>query len=158
MVGFIWMTPWNWLLETMWQRFVSPWLSARGNLTQTIRTQYLHPAFQTLMHELGHNLGLDHSNVNGAVMSAIHPWRSPGFVLKLQPDDVRRIQAMYGGATGTGGVQTLPPGQPTGGQVKNPARCEQTLSYVITDYATTIDTMDLFSYKKATISDNTYSV
>ena len=70
------------------------------------------------MHELGHNLGLQHSNVKGAVMSAIHPVRSPGFVLKLQPDDVRRIQAMYGAGTGSGGVQTLPPGELTGGQVK----------------------------------------
>ena len=79
---------------------------------------YLHPLFQTLMHELGHNLGLEHSNVKGSVMYAFQPWRPPDFVLKLQPDDVRRIQALYGAGTGTGGVQTLPPEQPTGGQVK----------------------------------------
>ena len=70
------------------------------------------------MHELGHNLGLQHSNVKGAVMYSMQIRRPPGFVLKLQPDDVRRIQAMYGAGTGTGGVQNLPSGVATGGQVK----------------------------------------
>ena len=68
------------------------------------------------MHELGHNLGLQHSNVKGAVMYSMQIRRPPGFVLKLQPDDVRRIQAMYG--AGTGGVQNLPSGVATVGQVK----------------------------------------
>ena len=74
--------------------------------------------FQTLMHEIGHNLGLDHSNVRGSVMWPRIIRRPPDFVLKLQPDDVRRIQALYGAGTGTGGVQILPPEQPTGSQVK----------------------------------------
>ena len=74
--------------------------------------------FQTLMHEIGHNLGLDHSNVRGSVMWPRIIRRPPDFVLKLQPDDVRRIQALYGAGTGSGAVQTLPPGQPPGGQVK----------------------------------------
>ena len=73
--------------------------------------------FQTLMHEIGHNLGLDHSNVRGSVMWPRIIRRPPDFVLKLQPDDVRRIQALYGAGTGSGAVQTLPPGQFTGGQV-----------------------------------------
>ena len=79
---------------------------------------YIHPLFQILMHELGHNLGLEHSNVKGSVMSAFLPWRPHEFVLKLQPDDVKRIQALYGAGTGSGAVQTLPPGQPAEGQVK----------------------------------------
>ena len=74
--------------------------------------------FQTLMHEIGHNLGLDHSNVRGSVMWPRIIRRPPDFVLKLQPDDIRRIQALYGAGIGSGGVQTLPPGQLTGGQVK----------------------------------------
>ena len=64
---------------------------------------------------------------------------------------------MYGAGTGTGGVQSLPSGVATGGQVKTEL-CEHTSSYIITDYATSIDTMDPFFYKNASISDNTYSV
>ena len=113
--------------------------------------KYTHPLFQTLMHELGHNLGLEHSNVKGSVMSAFLPWRPHDFVLKLQPDDVKRIQALYGAGAGTEGVQTLPPGQPPGGQVKTKF-CVNLFSPVppLTDCAT-IDSMDLITYKKATI-------
>ena len=107
--------------------------------------------FQTLMHEIGHNLGLDHSNVRGSVMWPRIIRRPPDFVLKLQPDDVRRIQALYGAGTGSGAVQTLPPGQPPGGQVKTKF-CVNLFSHVPppTDCAT-IDSMDLITYKKATI-------
>ena len=66
---------------------------------------------QTLLHELGHNLGLSHSNVPGSIMWPSHGWRSADFVVKPQPDDVRRIQALYGVGTGTvyGTGLTAPP-------------------------------------------------
>ena len=111
--------------------------------------------FQTLMHELGHNLGLDHSNVRGSVMWPSIIRRPSNFDLKPQPDDVRRIQALYGAGTGSGGVQTLPPGQPTGGQVKTKF-CKYLVNPLpsLTDSATTTDSMDSLYYWKATISDN----
>lgn len=48
--------------------------------------------FAVVLHEVGHSLGLPHSNVFTAVMA-------PGNFLtptSLQPDDVNRIQALYG--------------------------------------------------------------
>ncbi|XP_071965059.1 macrophage metalloelastase-like isoform X2 [Antedon mediterranea] len=48
----------------------------------------------TAVHELGHSLGLSHSEVVGAIM---YPWY-PGYIknLQLHPDDIAGIQAIYG--------------------------------------------------------------
>ena len=49
----------------------------------------------TASHELGHSLGLAHSNVRGSVMSPFYtPFRNG---LKLHEDDIEGIQALYGG-------------------------------------------------------------
>lgn len=50
------------------------------------------------VHEIGHSLGLQHSNVKGSVM---WPWKTEssaaGFQTKLAYDDILAIQSLYGG-------------------------------------------------------------
>ena len=51
----------------------------------------------TALHEIGHSLGLQHSNKWGAVMSPyytsfFHPYN----VLSLSSDDIKGIQTLYG--------------------------------------------------------------
>ena len=49
----------------------------------------------TASHELGHSLGLAHSDVRGSVMSPFYtPYRNG---LRLHKDDIEGIQALYGG-------------------------------------------------------------
>ena len=55
-------------------------------------------------HEKGHGLGLDHSRVSSALMA---PYYSPGTSKPQANDDIPRIVALYGAATGT------PPTTPT---------------------------------------------
>ena len=83
-------------------------------LWNILQSLFPDPVSQTLLHELGHNLGLSHSNVPGSIMWPSHGWRSADFVVKPQPDDVRRIQALYGVGTGTvyGSGVTAPPTWP----------------------------------------------
>lgn len=50
----------------------------------------------TLVHELGHNLGLTHSSVDGAVMYPSRGTPPEGYHFELDPDDVYRIQRLYG--------------------------------------------------------------
>jgi matrix metalloproteinase-14 (membrane-inserted) len=45
------------------------------------------------MHELGHNLGLDHSRINTALMA---PFYNKAVYVPKSPDDVERVQGMYG--------------------------------------------------------------
>ena len=49
----------------------------------------------TASHELGHSLGLAHSDVRGSVMSPFYTPYKNG--LKLHKDDIEGIQALYGG-------------------------------------------------------------
>lgn len=46
------------------------------------------------LHELGHSLGLDHSNNKRAIMYPIYRGSKPG--LQLHRDDIMGIQQLYG--------------------------------------------------------------
>lgn len=51
----------------------------------------------TALHEIGHTLGLDHSNIFGAIMSPYYTsFYHPNFQLALTTDDIRGVQALYG--------------------------------------------------------------
>jgi Matrixin/Repeat of unknown function (DUF5648)/RTX calcium-binding nonapeptide repeat (4 copies) len=60
--------------------------------------------YQTILHEVGHVLGLDHDVTNPAIMS---PSPQPG-VVTLQPDDITGIQAIYGAQDGAPETYTMP--------------------------------------------------
>ena len=49
---------------------------------------------QTLTHEIGHSLGLYHSDVRDSVMAPFYRGFIPGF--SLGRDDVKAVQALYG--------------------------------------------------------------
>lgn len=63
-------------------------------------------------HEKGHAFGLDHSRVSSALMA---PYYSPAISKPQNNDDVSRIVALYGAATGTPTPPTTP--TPTGDTV-----------------------------------------
>ena len=60
-------------------------------------------------HEIGHLLGLRHSNVQTALMA---PFYSPGVTKPQLKDDVTRIQRLYGRPTGGGDVDPPEPTPP----------------------------------------------
>lgn len=61
-------------------------------------------------HEGGHLLGLDHTNVRGALM---YPTYSPSVTKPQQNDDIKRIQALYGKPDNTPTPTPEPTPEPT---------------------------------------------
>ncbi|CAO2636201.1 Interstitial collagenase A, partial [Lemmus lemmus] len=73
--------------------------------------------FYVTAHELGHSLGLTHSNDIGALMFPSYTWYTGDSV--LNQDDINRIQALYGPSPN--------PAQPTGAATPRP--CDSGLSF-----------------------------
>ena len=48
--------------------------------------------YSVAMHELGHALGISHSNIENSIMHAQYQRD----VLNLQPDDIRAVTKLYG--------------------------------------------------------------
>ncbi len=77
--------------------------------------------YDTALHELGHAIGIDHSNVHGVVMSGdpTTPYHDQPGRDVLQPDDIAAAQALWGVTpsgpsrtlTGTVGADTLAGGE-----------------------------------------------
>merc|ERR1719283_527868 len=68
---------------------------------------------QTMVHELGHSLGLSHSDVRNAIMAPFYRGWDP--FLKLDEDDKRAIQALYGKKVYKAGP-AVAKSRPVGGQ------------------------------------------
>lgn len=64
--------------------------------------------FSTLVHEIGHTLGLSHSDVSDAVMYAFYNGKS-----ELNDDDILGIQNLYGKPQNTSETHSPPPPSPT---------------------------------------------
>lgn len=64
--------------------------------------------YDTALHELGHAIGIDHSNVHGVVMSGTPttPYHDQPGIDVLQPDDIAAAQALWG-VTPSGPSRTL---------------------------------------------------
>ena len=54
--------------------------------------------YNTILHEVGHAIGIGHSDVHNVVMSGLpnSPYWNPGGVEYLQPDDIAAAQAIWG--------------------------------------------------------------
>jgi matrix metalloproteinase-14 (membrane-inserted) len=64
----------------------------------TVNTHRGTSLLMTASHELGHSLGLSHSNVRSSLMAPFY--RGYDANLKLEADDIKGIQALYGKKTG----------------------------------------------------------
>merc|ERR1712088_1022299 len=65
----------------------------------TVNTHRGTSLLMTASHELGHSLGLSHSNVRSSLMAPFY--RGYDSNLSLENDDIRGIQALYGEKSGT---------------------------------------------------------
>ena len=65
----------------------------------TVNTHRGTSLLMTASHELGHSLGLSHSNVRSSLMAPFY--RGYDANLSLEEDDIRGIQALYGEKSGT---------------------------------------------------------
>jgi len=63
----------------------------------TVNTYRGTSLLMTAAHELGHSLGLSHSNVRSSLMAPFYRGYDPN--LSLEQDDIRGIQALYGAKT-----------------------------------------------------------
>lgn len=61
----------------------------------TLRSERGKNFYWVSLHEFGHAIGLEHSNIKGSLM---YPWynRYNGIEMDLSEDDKRGIQALYG--------------------------------------------------------------
>ena len=59
-----------------------------------------HPVFQTLVHQIGHSLGLSHSNVYDSVMFPFMKIFNASSPLNFHREDIKAIQTLYGEKTG----------------------------------------------------------
>ena len=59
-----------------------------------------HPVFQTLVHQIGHSLGLSHSNVYDSVMFPFVKTFNASNPLNFHREDIKAIQTLYGEKTG----------------------------------------------------------
>merc|ERR1712112_148704 len=72
---------------------------------------------QTPVHEIGHSLGLSHSDAREAIMAPFHKGYMPN--LQLSNDDIQAIQELYGKE-----IEHPPPTLPPGGGSRPTARGE----------------------------------
>ena len=61
----------------------------------------------TAIHEIGHSLGLDHSDVTNSIMNPIYPPYKQGQAVILHQDDIRAIQILYGAKSGEPDIPNL---------------------------------------------------
>lgn len=83
----------------------------------TLKTHRGTDMFQTLVHEIGHSLGLSHSDAREAIMAPFHKGYMPN--LQLSNDDIQAIQELYGKE-----IEHPPPTLPPGGGSRPTARGE----------------------------------
>ncbi|CAI9719141.1 metalloproteinase-16-like [Octopus vulgaris] len=77
--------------------------------------------FQVAAHEIGHSLGLAHSDVNDALMAPFYRGYKPNF--KLSRDDIAAVQELYGSRSDSRFYPRPPDPLPTQGRMSGPPIC-----------------------------------
>ncbi|MCJ8742229.1 hypothetical protein PDJAM_G00079650 [Pangasius djambal] len=104
--------------------------------TFTFKSSRGYNLFLVAAHEFGHSLGLDHSNVPGALMYPTYTYTNPDTFV-LPRDDVNRIQALYG----SNPKKPVDPDKPEPTPPVTPDACDPNL---VLDAATTLRGEKLF--------------